>query len=709
MEVKKDILWRVYLGYIFIVVICLVIFGKAVYIQQFQGKYWRSMSDSLHQKIQEVDAERGTIYSEDGKMLSTSIPQFDIYVDFAADGLREKSGVLFRNNLDSLSYCLAHLFQDNSEGEYRKVLLHGYKTKDRYYLLKRNITYRQYEELRKFPLVRLGRNKSGFVATSKTIRLNPYKLFAYRTIGLDRENAQKIGLEQTYDTLLKGTSGRRLVRYIAGGVSVPVDDYQIEPENGKDIVTTLDVFIQEVAENALLKMMIHNEAEHGCAIVMETKTGKIKAMANLGKCDSCLIRDGQLVYREDFNYAINPSEPGSTFKLATMMSLLEDKKITLETMVDLSDGTWNINGQTVYDSEKHGRMTVNAKQAFELSSNVGLAKMAWQGYSRNPGLFVNHLHEMRMDTLTGIDITGERKPIIHHPGTRYWSANTLPWMAFGYNVEITPLQTLAFYNSVANNGKMMRPYLLNSVKDEGDIIDQREPFTVMDKICSDETIKLLHSCLEGVCTEGTAKELFKNSAYKVAGKTGTALVANGNKGYDDKIYQSSFAGYFPADNPQYTCVVVIKNKPHAAVFYGAAVAGPVFKEIADRLYTTYVRQNNYAETVVKPDSSYFSYVGLKQDIKQVANMVKIPYADNDNNDEEIASISGNRSKTSFNERLIGNNFMPSLRGLGLKDAVVLCEGMGMKVKIKGRGKVNNQSITAGESVARGQLITVELN
>jgi len=563
--------------------------------------------------------------------------------------------------------------------------------------------------LRKFPLVRLGRNKSGFVATSKTIRLNPYKLFAYRTIGLDRENAQKIGLEQTYDTLLKGTSGRRLVRYIAGGVSVPVDDYQIEPENGKDIVTTLDVFIQEVAENALLKMMNQNEAEHGCAIVMETKTGKIKAMANLGKCDTCEKKDGQLVYRENFNYAISPSEPGSTFKLATMMSLLEDKKITLDTLVELGNGTWNLNGQTVFDSEKHGIMTVNAKQAFELSSNVGLAKMAWKAYRGNPSLFIRHLHEMRLDTLTGIDITGERKPIIPRPGTKFWSANSLPWMAFGYNVEITPLQTLTFYNSVANNGKMMRPYLLNAVKDEGEIIDQREPFTVMDKICSDETIKELHRCLEGVCINGTAKGLFKNNAYKVAGKTGTALVANGRNGYKDNIYQSSFAGYFPADNPQYTCVVVIVNKPNAVLHFGAEVAGPVFKEIADRLYTTYVRQNNFAATVVKPDSNYFSYVGLKQDIKQVANMVKLPYSDDNNNEEAIASLSGNRGKSSFNERIIGNNFMPSLRGLGLKDAVVLCEGMGMKVKVKGRGKVNNQSIATGESVARGQLITVELN
>ena len=713
MEVKKDILWRVYLSYIFIVAICLTIFGKAVYIQQFQGHYWRSMSDSLHQRIEEVDAERGTIYSEDGKMLSTSIPQFDVYIDFAADGLREKSGVRFRENLDSLSLCLANLFQDNTEGAYRKMLLYGYKTRDRAFLFRKNVTYRQYQELKTFPLIRLGRNKSGFVFTNRTIRLNPYKLFAYRTIGLDRDSGkgQKVGLEQTYDTLLKGTSGKRLVRYIAGGVSVPVDDYQIEPENGKDIVTTLDVFIQEVTENALLKMMVNNEAEHGCAIVIETKTGKIKAMANLGRCEVKKGGYDSVFYAEDFNYAINPTEPGSTFKLATMLSLLEDKKITLESPVNLNGGLWEINGQKVLDAEKHGRMQVTAKEAFELSSNVGLAKMAYAGYARNPWAFINHLVGMHLDTLTGIDITGERRSVIHKPGSKYWSANTLPWMAFGYNIEVTPLQTATLYNAVANNGRMMRPYLLSSVKDEGEVIDERQPYVTIDKICSDQTIKDLHTCLEGVCTEGTAAQLFKNSAYKVAGKTGTALVANGSKGYEDMIYQSSFAGYFPADNPQYTCVVVIKNKPHALRFYGAEVAGPVFKEIADRLYTTYVHPNNinYVSATVKPDSSIFSYVGLKQDIKQVVNAIKLPFKENDNNGEEVGSVEGTRNQVSFAERMIGNTSMPSLRGMGLKDVVVLCEGMGLKLKIKGKGKVSNQSISAGEAIARGQELTVELN
>src|SRR3954468_15824747 len=578
MEVKRDILWRVYMAYIVVALICVGIFAKAFYIQQVQGNYWRSMSDSLHLKIQEIDADRGTIYSDDGEMLSTSIPQFDIYVDFDADGLRLNDGKLFHQNLDSLSYCLSDLFKDRSKGEYKKILSSGYKNHDRYFLLKRKVSFEEYQQMKKFTLVRSGKNTSGFIAETKSVRLNPYQLLAYRTIGLDRQNSQKVGLEQTYDTLLKGTQGQRLVRYISGGVAVPVnDDYQVEPENGKDITTTLDTRIQEITENALMKMMMGNEADHGCAIVMEVKTGAIKAIANLGRRP-----DGN--YWEDFNYAMTPTEPGSTFKLSTMISVLEDKKYTLNSGVDLDGGTWQINGRTVYDAEQHGVHVTNVKRAFELSSNVGMAKLAYFSYANAPLQYINHLKKLGLDSLTGIDLYGERKPVMYKPGSRYWSATTLPWMAFGYNIAITPLHTAMLYNAIANNGKMMRPYLLQSVQQDGILIRQTQPVTLKEKICSNETLKQLKECLIGVCNDSgaTAYKTFKGTPYTVAGKTGTALVANGSKGYGDHIYQSSFAGFFPADNPQYTCIVVIINKPRVRVFYGAFVAGPVFKEIADR-------------------------------------------------------------------------------------------------------------------------------
>ncbi len=486
------------------------------------------MSDSLHQKIAEIDAERGTIYSEDGQMLSTSIPQFDIYMDFRVEALREKNGLRFRENVDSLSYCLAGLFRDMSAGEYKTLLRQGYRDNSAYFPLKKKISFRQYEALRKFPLFRMGRYKSGMIANERTIRLNPYQMLAFRTIGLARDS-NKVGLEMTYDSILKGRNGKQLVRSIAGGVSVPVDDtYEIEPETGKDIVSTIDVFIQEVAENALMKMMVKNEAEHGCAMVMETKTGKIKAIANLGK-------RGDGSYWEDFNYAITPSEPGSTFKLATLMALLEDRKVSLNQLVNLEQGSWKVAGQTVYDSEAHPPGEVTVQRAFELSSNVGMAKLALAGFGSAPSQFIRHLKKMRMDTITGVDLVGEKRPVIYKPGGRFWGPTTLPWMAFGYNLSVSPLHTLMLYNAVANGGKMMKPYLVSAIKEEGTLLKNMEPVVMDEKICSDQTLQQLKKCLEGVCTAGTAAGVFKNTPYVVAGKTGTALIAENNKGYADQI------------------------------------------------------------------------------------------------------------------------------------------------------------------------------
>jgi cell division protein FtsI (penicillin-binding protein 3) len=686
-----------------VVLACAAIFGKAIYIQQVQGTHWRSMSDSLHQKLDEIEAERGTIYSEDGQMLSTSIPQFDIYLDFRVAALHEKNGIRFRENVDSLSEALAGLFKDQSAGEYKMMLQKAYDDEDGYFLLKKKISFREYEELRRFPLFKMGRYKSGMIAQEKTIRLNPYQMLAFRTIGLARDS-NKVGLEMTYDSLLKGRNGKQLVRTIAGGVSVPVDDtWEIEPETGKDIVSTIDVFIQDVAENALMKMMVKNEAEHGCAIVMETKTGKIKAIANLGRRDN-----GS--YFEDFNYAINPSEPGSTFKLATLMALLEDKKVKLTDMVNLEGGTWRINGQTVYDAEQHGMYDATIKQAFEHSSNVGMAKLAWNFYGNEPNRFLKHLSKMRMDSLTGIDLTGERNSVIFRPGNKLWGPTTLPWMAFGYNLAVTPMQTITLYNAVANNGRMMRPYLVSAVKDEGVLIREFQPKAIDEKICSDQTLQMLRECLEGVCIQGTGAKLFKNNPYRVSGKTGTALVANGKQGYADKIYQASFAGFFPSENPQYTCIVVIKNKPHAVMHFGADVAGPVFKEIADRLYSTFIRQTMVAGTQQKKlDSSAFSFAGMKQDMALVSSKLKMAYADSSMRTDQWIDLNGKNATVTANKKSFDEHLMPQLKGMGLKDVIYLCENFGLKVNAKGRGKVAAQSITAGQPIARGQLINVELN
>lgn len=701
MEVKRDILWRVSLSFMGIVFISIMILGKAIYIQQFEGNYWKSKSDSLHQKFIEMAADRGTIYSEDGSMLSTSIPYFDVYIDFDAEGLLEKKGRRFKENIDSLSILLSEYFKDQSASVYKKQLQQGFRNKDRFFVLKKNLSFDQYKTLRTFPLVNLGRNKSGFIAEVKSKRLNPFGLLANRTIGLARKNSQNVGLERTYDSLLKGESGSKLVRFIAGGVAVPIEGYEIDPENGKDIITTLDVNIQDIAQNALLKMMIKNECDYGTCIVMEVATGKVKAIANLGKRSAG-------VYWEDLNYAIRASEPGSTFKLATLLSVLEDKYVTLDNIVNLEGGKWHVNKRTVFDSETHGLYDVTVQKAFEHSSNVGMAKLAMTYYAGNPNQFIDHLKKLHLDQHSGVGLVGETNPVIKTPKSKTWSATTLPWMAFGYEVLVSPMQTLMLYNAVANNGKMMKPYLVNSIQQNGLTVKTNQPQVLEESICSNETLKQLKICLEGVVTEGTGKTL-QSPYYKFAGKTGTALVANGKYGYADHIYQSSFAGYFPADRPRYSCIVVIKNKAHASKFYGAAVAGPVFKEIADKLNAVNAgKSGTEMFNTIKKDSSGFYYTADTKDMKYVLQTMQINFLDSTSNSSFSSMYSTNYMPV-VNARLVNKRTIPNVTGMGLKDALYLLENMEVKVNTKGKGKVVAQSIAPGTTVVKNQNISIDLN
>lgn len=654
-----------------------------------------------------VNAERGSIYSEDGNMLSTSIPVFDIYIDFGAEGLREKQGKRFYNNIDSLSISLANLFNDASAKDYKKELSVAYKNEDRYYLLKRKISFEQYKQLRDFVLVKEGRNKSGFIIDVKDSRVNPYVLLANRTIGLSRGDTSKnVGLERTYDSLLKGQTGQRLVRY-AAGVYVPVDGAEIEPENGKDIITTIDTYIQDVAENALLKMMVMNNSLHGSCIVMETATGKIKAIANLGKRP-----DG--TYLEDYNYGIGKkTEPGSIFKLATLLSLLEDKYVDTGSIVDCEGGSKLFYGLKIRDSHL-GTGKITVKQAFAMSSNVAFAKLAEQYYHSNPTQFYNHLHQLRLDTATGIDIVGQAFPLIKKPWGKFWGATTLPFMAHGYEELITPLHMLMVYNAVANNGKMMKPYLVNAVRYMGADVKLFTPQVLVEKICSDETLGKLKACLLEVVEgkHGTAHSL-KTDLYSFAGKTGTAVTALDNRGYNkaNKIYQSSFIGFFPADKPMYSISVVIQNGNESRLAYGGVVSAPVFREVADKIYASNISSHPFFKAASVSDSTTYNYYGLKNDINKILSVLNMPYLD--------SAVAGYwRTIDMYDNKIILNainnpsaqsEVMPRVLGLGLKDAVYMLENYGLKVTAAGRGKVIYQSLQAGTTFTKGQTINIQLN
>lgn len=691
------------------VVLSLLILGKAFYIQRFQGEHWRSMSDSMHQKIQELDADRGTIYSEDGQMLSTSLPQFDIYLDFMADGLREKNGKVFKSNLDSFAMAMADFFADKSKAQYKRELQAGYKKKNRYYPLKKKLTFAEYKAFRQFPLVKLGRNKSGVIVEENSKRISPFGLLANRTIGLSREHIasngkikkQNVGLEKSYDSLLTGQKGQRLVRYIAGG-AVPVEGFQIEPENGKDIFTTLDVNIQDITQNALLRMMEKSEADYGTCIVMETKTGKIKAIANLG-------RQSNGSYWEDDNYALRVTEPGSTIKLATLLAVLDKGSSSLDDKVEVgSAGRMQVGPRMVTDAERSPKSLLTAKECFAHSSNVGMSKLAFKAFSQKPKEFKEYLHRYHLDTRSPVDLANIPSPRLAPLDKNHGGLMNMLTMSFGYAIQVSPLQTLALYNAIANDGKMMKPYLVNSIQNKGIIIRQFEPTVLDERICKPAVAKAARESMEAVVTEGTGRPAFKDMPFAVAGKTGTAHVADGHVKYGHGVYQASFVGYFPADKPQYSCIVVIRTKPHAALHYGGQLGAPVFREIATKLYAMYVDQKAPSIYAAGPDSTAYFYAGHATDIKKVLGAFNMSYADSAR-DSKWASVYANNYLPVLSESRIRPKQMPNVKGMGLKDALHLLENMGLKVSVSGRGKVTTQSIPAGAALEKGLTVMLELS
>ena len=389
------------------------------------------------------------------------------------------------------------------------------------------------------------------------------------------------------------------------------------------------------------------------------------------------------------------------------MAALEDRKVSLASQVNLEGGRWQVAGQVVFDSEIHGLHEATVQQAFEKSSNVGMAKLVVAYYSTQPSRYFNYLHRWKMDTLTGIDLPGEAKPRIYKPGSRMWSNTTLPWMGFGYNLTITPMHTAMLYNAVANGGKMMKPYLVKAVVKEGEMVKQFGPQVVCESICSNETLSQLRTCLEGVVLRGTASKL-QTTAYSFAGKTGTSLVADKGVGYKDKMYQASFAGYFPADKPEYTIVVVIRNKKHAKKFYGGLVAGPVFREVADRLFAGYLKQARGLQASLQ-DSVQYCYNGAGHTMAGLATAMQIRYYDSSGKSSLVSIDKQIRKPAIMRGDTLVNGRMPELAGVGLKDALELCEANGWLVESKGRGKVSGQSVAPGTYLPKGQKVVLTLN
>ncbi len=661
---EKNILNRLYFVAGCMFVFALAVVFKLCVIQYVQGDEYRSLSEDRIVKNIEIQANRGNVYSADGSLLATSIPKYDIRID-AIQPKQETFNALIKPLGDSLSK-----YTGKSSSYHQNSIKKARNNKNRYFLLARNISYSDYIRLRNFPMLNLGAIKGGLIVEQTTRREHPMGGIAERTIGYERKddqgNVTRPGIDGAFGArYLTGTNGKRLSQKIGNGKWKPIVDYnQVEPKDGYDVYTTIDVNIQDIAHHSLLGQLEYYEAEHGCAVVMDVKTGEIRAISNLG-------RNTNGEYYERLNYAVGEShEPGSTFKVMALMAALEDKVIDTSSVVDTQKGVKRFYGRNIYDSHHGGYGKISAARALEVSSNIGLATIIDEHYSDQPNKFIDHIKSWHLNKMLGVSIIGEGAPVIPEPGDKLWSKNALPSMAYGYNLKMTPLQVLAFYNAIANNGEMVKPRFIKSVKEFDKDIEVFEKEVINEQICSEKTLKEIREILKNIVVRGTGSSLYSEN-FSMAGKTGTAQTEYWMDGWkENKRYISSFAGYFPAENPKYSCIVVIHKPSTNKGYYGADVSGPVFKRIAQKIFT---------ETPLVDEVEQLGVVSTKAD-------------------QEFQDF--------FKTAQTYKTIMPNVVGLPTMDALALLENMGLKVTTKGVGTVKYQSVEKGIKVKRNQTVLI---
>ncbi len=702
MTENKQFRARANMVYLAIVAFAVAIAIKLFTIQIAEGDKWLAKAETVSTTYRTVQPDRGHIYSEDGRLLATSVPEYDVRMDMMASGLTEE---LFRANVDSLSISLAALFGDRTPAEYRRDLTDARHRKERYYMVKRRADHTQVQELRTFPLFRLGKFKGGLVTEKRTVRVHPFGRLASRSVGYVLRDSTTLGIEGGYDKWLKGVTGRRLERRLTGGVWMPVDDGNgVDPVPGSDIHTTIDINLQDVADAALERQLRKHGAEYGTVVVMEVATGYIKAVSNL-------TRRSDSTYAETMNYAVGEAaEPGSTFKLASLMVGIEDGRIKPSDTVDTRNGQVKYHDRTMRDSHEGGYGRITVQRAFEVSANTGISLAVHKAYAKEPRKFIDGLKRMGIGEPTGVMIPGEGVPVLRGPGEKGWSGVSLPWMSIGYELAMTPLQTLTFYNAIANNGRMLQPQFVSQTSRNGKVIERMPPKVLHERICSDQTLEIVHGMLRGVVDSGTAVNL-KAAHFAIAGKTGTAQIAKAGAGYKGAgvTYKASFVGYFPADAPKYSCIVVV-NGPTMSGFYGNVVAGPIFKEIADKIYSNRLelQQETELAQAVGPVMP-ISLSGHAGDLRTALAGLKVPVT-YDGESEWVTTEAGD-STVVLKPRGIPADAMdrvPNVLGMGLRDALYILENRGLTVRVQGSGMVKRQSLQPGSKAFQGSTILIEL-
>jgi cell division protein FtsI (penicillin-binding protein 3) len=677
------------------VLFAVAVVAKIGHIQFAQGEKWAAMGERISFDYKRVKATRGNIYSDNGSLLATSLPFYKL----AFDATQPKEEI-FKKGVDSLSRNLAKFFKDRSQQDYEQMLVDARETGKQYIILNRKqIDYQDKKLMENWPIFREGRLRGGAIFEKVDLRYRPFSNLSRRTIGFVNENDKGAGLEYSFNEQLGGQDGYAYYQKIAGGVWKPIfDANNVKAVNGLDLETTLDINLQDVAETALHKAMLQHDADDGLVVVMEVATGEVKAIANLSA-------DGNGNFQEKFNFATGMLfEPGSTFKLVTMMALLEETNVELTDSIDTGNGEFMFYNKTVRDHEEGGLGRVTVQAAFEHSSNVAMAKLADKHFGVKPDRFVDYVDKLMLSKPLGIQIAGEPTPKIKRPGEKGWSGISLPWMAHGYGLEMTPLHTLALYNAVANDGKMIKPIFVKSIKRADESEESFQTEVLNSKICTQKTLDQLHLLLEGVVERGTAKNI-KGTHYRIAGKTGTAQILH-NGSYIKK-YITSFAGYFPAHAPKYSAIVLIKN-PRGWYQYGSSVAAPVFKEIADNIYARDINlhepmdQKKYA----KSDALPVIRAGNQPELTMICNELGI--SNHTLTEEEWVRASKSGAGVNWKKNTLGKNIVPDVNGMTFRDAIYLLEQSGLKVTYEGKGRVVKQSINPGGRISKGDRIFIRL-
>ncbi len=704
MKLREDISWRLGAIYLGIAIVTLFILIKIFYLQFWENKKWEKQAEELQFKYEKSNPDRGDICAEDGRILATSTAFYEIRMDLGSASLADTT---IENNITALSDSLSILFKDKNKDEYLEGFIKARQNKSKYYLVKKNVNYAQLKKLKTFPIFNLGQFKGGLIVIETKKRIHPFGILAARTIGYIK-NGIAVGLEGAFDNELKGNNTLILKRKV-GRNWVPVSEQSsYKSESGKDIITTIDINFQDFAHEALLNQLIKYKADHGVVILMEVKTGNIKAIVNLKK-----NKTGQ--FEEAYNYAIGErTEPGSTFKLPALMVALEDGYVDLSDSIHTGNGLIKYHGFLIRDTKIGGYGKISVKQAFEKSSNVGISRIIFQAYKDKPDRFVKRLYSMNLNEPLGIEIAGESAPLIKFPNSNGWSGISLPQMAIGYEILLTPLQTLNFFNAVANDGIMVKPKLVKAIRQYGEIIEVRKTEIINQSISSKETIKKAQQMLEGVVENGTAQNI-RSANFKIAGKTGTAQIAQGSGGYLDtanrKVYQASFAGYFPADNPKYSCIVLVKTKSNRQ-YYGSIIAAPVFKKIADKVYassTEMQKEIDFGKSLSYPVNGIpYSKDGNRTDLDYVLNQLRIPVKGRNRVRSAWVVTKQHQRFVEYQNRLVARNKVPKVEGMALKDALYILESLGLSVNVQGRGIIKKQSVQPGTLVKKNQKITLFL-